>query len=96
MYIPPYFTATDTAEALRFMQQYSFATVIGVQSHGLPIATHLPVVAERNGEHIALFTHFSRANEQQYTTSTDQMYHFLAKLSVYTADIPFMQDYNLR
>ncbi|MBP7272272.1 MAG: FMN-binding negative transcriptional regulator [Saprospiraceae bacterium] len=71
MYIPPYFTATDTAEALRFMQQYSFATVIGVQSHGLPIATHLPVVAERNGEHIALFTHFSRANEQT-NNITDQ------------------------
>jgi transcriptional regulator len=49
MYISRLNLMTDVAEAVAFMQQYSFATII-TATDNLPVATHLPfVVTQRNG-----------------------------------------------
>ncbi len=50
-------------EIIRFMQQYSFATIVS-QHDGRPIATHLPFVVARQGDELLLSSHFARANKQ--------------------------------
>jgi transcriptional regulator len=63
MYIPKPFELTDTAEAVGFMQQYSFATLINVQS-GIPVATHLPFLIKQQNGQVILSSHLARANPQ--------------------------------
>jgi hypothetical protein len=41
MYIPKNYLATDKAEIIAFMKQFSFATIITAKDN-LPVATHLP------------------------------------------------------
>lgn len=68
MYIPTLNQMNDRAEALAFMQHYSFATLVSIVSrsdngHDEPFATHLPFVvrSEENGR-IVLQAHCAKAN----------------------------------
>ena len=63
MYIPKLNLMTDRAEAVEFMQRFSFATIITAQN-SLPIATHLPFLVSVRDEAIVLTSHFAKANEQ--------------------------------
>lgn len=63
MYTPKLNLITDQQEAISFMQQFSFATIVTVKD-SLPSATHLPfVVSQRDGQ-IILTSHFAKANPQ--------------------------------
>ncbi|HEY8928958.1 MAG TPA: FMN-binding negative transcriptional regulator [Mucilaginibacter sp.] len=63
MYIPSFNRFIDDAEAIAFMQRYSFATIVTVKD-GIPSATHLPfIVKEANGQ-LILLSHFAKANPQ--------------------------------
>lgn len=63
MYIPSFNRFNDNAEAIAFMQRYSFATIVTVKD-GVPSATHLPfLVKETNGQ-LILLSHFAKANPQ--------------------------------
>lgn len=53
----------DKQEAVDFMQQYSFATIVTVKN-GMPNATHLPFVVSLRDEDIVLTSHFAKANLQ--------------------------------
>jgi transcriptional regulator len=63
MYIPKPFEITDLNEAISFMQQYSFATLVNT-SNGVPHATHLPFTITRSGDQLVLSAHMARPNEQ--------------------------------
>ncbi|MES2265789.1 MAG: FMN-binding negative transcriptional regulator [Bacteroidota bacterium] len=63
MYVPKHFQLSDNQEALRFMQKYSFATIVTVLN-GLPEATHLPFLVEQRGDQLVLISHFAKANPQ--------------------------------
>jgi transcriptional regulator len=63
MYIPKPFEITDVNEAVSFMQQYSFASLVNT-SNGVPHATHLPFTITRSGEKVVLSAHMARPNEQ--------------------------------
>jgi transcriptional regulator len=63
MYIPKPFEITDVNEAVVFMQQYSFATLINT-SHGVPYATHLPFTIAQTGNEVTLSSHMAKPNEQ--------------------------------
>jgi transcriptional regulator len=63
MYIPKLNLMTDKAEAVEFMQRFSFATIITAKN-GLPIATHLPFLVSVKDEVIVLTSHFAKSNEQ--------------------------------
>jgi transcriptional regulator len=63
MYIPKPFEITDVNEAVNFMQQYSFATLVNT-SNGVPHATHLPFTITRSGDQVVLSTHMAKPNEQ--------------------------------
>ena len=63
MYIPSYNKFTDQHEAVKFMQRYSFATIVTVIK-GVPIATHLPFLITQTDVNIILTSHFAKANPQ--------------------------------
>ncbi len=63
MYIPKYNACASEQEAIRFMQRYSFATLISSTS-STPIASHLPVSTYRLSETgpVRISGHFAKAN----------------------------------
>lgn len=64
MYIPPAFREDDLATLHALMRAYSFAIVV-TQQGGVPVATHLPLLLERErGAYGTLLGHMARANAQ--------------------------------
>jgi transcriptional regulator len=63
MYIPKINLLSDRAEAIEFMQRFSFASII-TAPNGLPVATHLPFLASERDGSVILTSHFARANGQ--------------------------------
>ncbi|MCB2407285.1 FMN-binding negative transcriptional regulator [Hymenobacter lucidus] len=63
MYIPANFQLTDQAQAVAFMQRYSFATLVSIDQQ-LPIASHLPFSVAAEGSRVRLTSHLARANPQ--------------------------------
>ncbi|WP_410983218.1 FMN-binding negative transcriptional regulator [Bacillus cereus] len=61
MYIPKCFDIKDEATKYEMIEQNSFATLFS-QHNGVPYATHLPLLLNRNER--TLYGHFARPNEQ--------------------------------
>ena len=70
MYIPPINHWDDENEIISFMQKYSFATIISFKDNQ-PIASHLPLVIEKENEEIIIYGHWAIANPQ-WKKITDQ------------------------
>jgi transcriptional regulator len=64
MYIPAAFAESDLTKLHGFIEQNSFGLLV-VQVDGLPFASHLPLLLERDaGPHGTLIGHMARANPQ--------------------------------
>lgn len=64
MYTPVAFAETDLTKLLDFIETHSFGLLV-TQRDGMPFATHLPFLLERNnGPLSALVGHVARANPQ--------------------------------
>ncbi len=64
MYIPRYFHEQDESQLLALMGEYGFATLV-TSENGIPFATHIPLLAERDaGGRLLLQGHLARANPQ--------------------------------
>jgi transcriptional regulator len=63
MYTPRHFAETELAELDQLVARDAFVTLVTV-ADGLPFASHLPVLYRRDGDHIELRGHWSRANPQ--------------------------------
>jgi transcriptional regulator len=63
MYIPKINLTTDRDEIIKFMQEFSFATIITAKDNS-PIATHLPFLVTTKDDKVILTSHFAKANEQ--------------------------------
>lgn len=62
MYVPPHFAETDRAALHDFIEAHAFGLLVS-QSGGVPFATHLPFLLDRNtGPHGTLIGHVARAN----------------------------------
>lgn len=66
MFSPKYFQMKDKEEVIRFMEEHSFVTIVTVKS-GQPIATHIPVQLQREGENYVITGHLAYANPQWRT-----------------------------
>jgi transcriptional regulator len=66
MYTPKFNQVSDRTLLIETMRAYSFAILFGGRAHseanGAPVATHLPLVVNDEGEHGLLEGHFARAN----------------------------------
>lgn len=64
MFTPRAFAETDLLWLDRLLARDPFVTVLTAGGDGLPELTRLPVLYQRNGEHIELRGHWARANPQ--------------------------------
>ena len=62
MYVPGFNRIDDRALLFEAMRAWSFAVLFNHDEHGSPIATHLPLVIQDEGEHGVIEGHFARAN----------------------------------
>lgn len=73
MYIPSTFQVTDNSQLHELMEAYNFAAVLTVDPDGLPFATHMPLMLERErGPYGTLVGHMARANPQWRHFQADQ------------------------
>ncbi len=64
MYLPRAFAQTDLARLDALVAHDPFATLVTVDTQGLPFASHLPVLYQRDGEHVRFEGHWARTNPQ--------------------------------
>ena len=69
MYIPKYFKVTDVNEILDFVQMNSFGTIVTTKQ-GKPIATHLPLGLNKQGDDYYITGHMAYGNPQWRTFET--------------------------
>ena len=62
MYNLPYFKEKDPAVIKAFMQQHSFAMLIGSKD-GFPVATQVPMLIEERDEKLFFLGHFMRQTD---------------------------------
>lgn len=68
MFIPKYYKVTDFEKIKEFINANSFGTV--VTTKGKPIATHIPLQLNKNGEEYYITGHVSYGNRQWRTFET--------------------------
>ncbi|MFB9760539.1 FMN-binding negative transcriptional regulator [Ectobacillus funiculus] len=69
MYIPKYFRVTDMDEIREFVQMNSFGTIVTTKQ-GKPIATHLPLQFNKEGDDYYITGHMAYGNPQWRTLET--------------------------
>ncbi|MEM7127107.1 MAG: FMN-binding negative transcriptional regulator [Chloroflexota bacterium] len=66
MYIPKINRLNHSDDIVALMEEHSFATVVTTDEEGVPFATHMPVLLDKNrGTHGTLISHIARANPQR-------------------------------
>ena len=63
MYDLPYFKANHDKEVLDFMKAHPFITLCGVDKHGMPVATHVPVLFGHKDGKLVLRAHIQRRTD---------------------------------
>ncbi|WP_431029636.1 FMN-binding negative transcriptional regulator [Lysinibacillus sp. LZ02] len=66
MFSPKYFQMKDHDEVIRFMEEHSFVTIVTMKK-GDPIATHVPVQLQKEGEDYFITGHLAYSNPQWRT-----------------------------
>ena len=64
MYAPRAFVETDLAQLDALIARDPFATLVTVDAHGTPCATHLPVLYRREGDQVLIEGHWAKPNPQ--------------------------------
>ncbi len=63
MYKLPYFSETDQERVLTFMRAHPFVTLCGVDAHGKPVATQVPVFIDEKEDGIFLSGHIMKSTD---------------------------------
>ena len=63
MYDLPHFKANHDKEVLDFMKAHPFITLCGVDKHGVPVATHVPVLFDHKDGKLVLRAHIQRKTD---------------------------------
>ena len=63
VYLPPHFTETRPEVLAAHLERYDFALLVSHGTGGL-VASHVPVLVERDGAVLHLFAHLARPNPQ--------------------------------
>ncbi|MCG7337856.1 FMN-binding negative transcriptional regulator [Staphylococcus sp. ACRSN] len=66
MYIPKQYRKEDYQEIKDFIQRYNFATIISTVE-GRPLATHIPVNVQEDGDALYITGHVAKRNQQWKT-----------------------------
>jgi len=71
MYVPKYFEAPSVDSVRSFIEKHSFCVLVGSQD-GQPIATHIPLMLQIDGDEEYLEGHIARGNLQQVLFDSQQ------------------------
>lgn len=63
VYLPPHFTESRLEVLAEHLERHDFALIVSHGSRGL-VASHVPVLVERDGTALHLFAHLARPNPQ--------------------------------
>jgi transcriptional regulator len=63
MYKLPYFTEPDVKRVIEFMRAHPFVTLCGVDAHGKPVATQVPVFIDEKDDGIFLSGHIMKSTD---------------------------------
>jgi transcriptional regulator len=63
MYDTPHFKANNDKEVLDFMKAHPFVILCCTDKHGLPVATHVPVLIAHHGDKLVLRGHIQRKTD---------------------------------
>lgn len=63
MYIPKFFQVNDFKEIEQFIQSNSFGMIV-TEDQGKPLATHLPLIFQKNGDDYYISGHIAKGNPQ--------------------------------
>ncbi|HDF1315780.1 TPA: FMN-binding negative transcriptional regulator [Staphylococcus aureus] len=66
MYIPKFFQVNDFKEIEQFIQSSSFGMIV-TEDQGKPLATHLPLIFQKNGDDYYISGHIAKGNPQWKT-----------------------------
>ena len=66
MYIPKFFQVNDFKEIEQFIQSNSFGMIV-TEDQGKPLATHLPLIFQKNGDDYYISGHIAKGNPQWKT-----------------------------
>ncbi|ALH99347.1 TPA: FMN-binding negative transcriptional regulator [Staphylococcus aureus] len=66
MYIPKFFQVNDFKEIEQFIQSNSFGMIV-TEDQGKPLATHLPLIFQKNGADYYISGHIAKGNPQWKT-----------------------------
>uniref|UniRef100_UPI0026F01E1A FMN-binding negative transcriptional regulator n=1 Tax=Staphylococcus aureus TaxID=1280 RepID=UPI0026F01E1A len=61
MYIPKFFQVNDFKEIEQFIQSNSFGMIV-TEDQGKPLATHLPLISQKNGDDYYISGHIAKGN----------------------------------
>ncbi|QQR99332.1 MAG: FMN-binding negative transcriptional regulator [Sphingobacteriales bacterium] len=92
--MPKAFKQEDIDEAIKFIETYPFGILISIDEQK-PIATHLPFVVLRNGAHITLYTHLSKANTQHSTFTQDKVLTIFSEPHTYISPTLYEHQQNV-
>ncbi len=63
MYDISYFKASNHSEVFDFMHANPFVTICGVDAHGLPVATHIPILIKEVDQALIISGHIMRKQD---------------------------------
>lgn len=72
MYAPRAFVETDLAALDALLERDSFVTLVTID-HGMPSASHLPVLYRRDGDQVLIEGHWARPNPQASQHGSDAL-----------------------
>ena len=64
VYAPPKFVEADLRALDELLARDAFVTLVTIDEHGAPFASHLPVLYRREGERVLVEGHWARPNPQ--------------------------------
>ena len=63
MYHVPYFKTIEQTRVIQFMREHPFVTIVGTDTTGSCVASHVPVLIEERDNKLFLLGHFMRKQE---------------------------------
>ena len=60
----PDYALDDPAEIARLVERHPFATLVSTPSSGVPVASHYPILLDRDADDLTVISHVGRPDEQ--------------------------------
>jgi len=94
MYIPKLNRMENQTRILDFMKRFSFATIV-TSAKDVPVASHLPILAEEHDGQLVLLGHFARQNEQWRDIGKTEVLVIFQEPHAYISPVHYEREMNV-